>query len=314
MRNHFLFAFLFFSSLCSNAQVEKSIVITIDDLPSVTITKSDSIIELMTDNILSTLSDKKVPAIGFVNEGKLGELSGGFNKNKLNFLEKWLIAGMDLGNHTNSHMDYNSTSQEMYFEDILKGEKYIRALAAKYNKELKYFRHPYLHRGDTKEKVAALEAFLAANSYTEAPVTIDNSEYIFARAYELALKDGNAELAKTIGKSYVSYMMENIRYFEQQSEKLAGRQISQILLIHANILNGDYLGSLLSAIDKEGYKFISMHEALEDSIYMSEDKFVTRSGISWIHRWAISRGETSTFFSGQPHCPDYVQKIAGITE
>jgi hypothetical protein len=151
-------------------------------------------------------------------------------------------------------------------------------------------------------------------SYKEAPATIDNSDYIFARAYELALRDGNAELSRTIGKSYISYMIENIRYFEIQSEKLVGRQISQILLIHANILNGDYLATLLQAIEDEGYKFVSMQEALEDAVYQTEDKFVTRSGLSWIHRWAISRGETSSFFGGQPHCPNYVQKIAGITE
>lgn len=293
---------------------DKRMVITIDDLPNATISNNDSVILNLNIQLLEALYNWNAPAVGFVNEIKLMDAQGNISPIRFNVLERWLRAGMELGNHTYSHPDFNVTDPDTYFEDIVAGEKHIKPLMAKYSKTLRYFRHPYLHRGDTKEKVMALENYLKSKGYTEAPVTVDNADYIFARAYEITLRSGNKELAATIGNSYLSYMMEKVHYYERQSEQLVGRHMPQILLLHANLLNAAYLDKLLERINNDGYRFVFLEDALKDPAYQLEDKFVTRGGISWIHRWAISRGESGAFFKGEPVCPQYVQKIAGVYE
>ncbi len=298
----------------AEAQKDKSIAITIDDVIGVSLFREDSILREINKRVINACIKHGAPAIGFVNEIKLMDLNGNPVPEKLEILELWAKNGLELGNHTYSHLDYNDVDEETFFQDVLKGEQYTRPLMRRFNKNLTYFRHPFLHKGNTPEKVLALEAFLESRRYEEAPVTIDNSEYIFARAFDLAKKRDNHELADNIGRSYVSYMIEKLRYYEKQSEGLFNRQISQILLIHDNLLNAFFLDPLLEAISDEGYRFVFLSEALKDPAYDSEDKFVTRSGITWLHRWAITQGKPNKFFAGEPTCPRYVQEYAGIFE
>jgi hypothetical protein len=107
-----------------------------------------------------------------------------------------------------------------------------------------YFRHPFLHVGNTKSKADSLEEFLNNNGYTVAPVTVDNEDYLFALAYKRALAKNDIELAKRIGTDYISYMEEKIIYYEQQTIELFGRNICQILLVHASALNSIISGPL----------------------------------------------------------------------
>ncbi|MFK7934718.1 MAG: polysaccharide deacetylase family protein [Saprospiraceae bacterium] len=287
----------------------RQLAITIDDLPGISLNDYQAV----TDNLLTTLKAFQAPAIGFVNEGKL------YQKNKLNkkrfaVLEDWLKAGMELGNHTYSHPDYNKLTFAEYTADLTKGERHTKALQAKHQQQMRYFRHPFLHMGDTAEKEAELANFLTEHGYTVAPVTIDNSEWLIARAYYLAQRANNKAQMDSIGNAYVEYMEDMTAYYEQQSEQLFGRPIMHTLLLHANALNGDYLDELLAMYRKRGYEFISLTEALTDSVYQSDNTYVTRGGISWIHRWAKTQGVDRSFFAGEPTCPEFIQTIAGIKE
>jgi hypothetical protein len=55
-------------------------------------------------------------------------------------------------------------------------------------------------------------------------------------------------------------------------------------------------------------------EALKDEAYQSEDRYYKRNGISWIHRWAITRHVSRTMFKGEPATPQYVMKLAQFEE
>ncbi len=296
------------------AQSTKKMTITIDDLPMVTLEEDDSMRLQMNLDLLSHLSEYEVPAIGFVNEKKLFNNDGQLVPIRKQMLIEWMEAGFELGNHTYSHPDYNALESEAFFEEVMKGEVITRPLVHHYNQELKYFRHPYLHRGNTPEKVEVLENFLSEKGYIEAPVTIDNSEWIFARAYELALRRNQRLMASRIGDAYVDYMLDKTNYYESNAQELFGRDISQTLLIHDNFLNAAYLGRLLRALSQSGYEFISLKEALEDPAYDSEDTTSLRAGITWLHRWAITKKVDKSFFQGEPSCPQFVQDYAGITE
>lgn len=307
----FLMFFLMFFS--GPSESSRQIAITIDDLPFVGGGNDYEIALTGTQKILGHLQSADVPAIGFVNEIKLGN-EGVIDEKRVALLQMWLDAGMDLGNHAWSHMDYHNHDFEAFSADIMKGEKITRPLVKQAGRKFRYFRHPYLHTGDSPEKQAALQAFLKKNKYIEAPVTVDNSEWIYAQAYGNAMKSGDKQMMDSIGRSYVRYMEDKLAWYEQQSEKLFGYEIRQILLIHANLINADYLDDLIVMMKSRNYKMITLGEALKDPCYKTESTFTGRGGISWLDRWALTKGYKGDFFKGEPTCPEFVQDIAGIRE
>ncbi|WP_091606074.1 polysaccharide deacetylase family protein [Maribacter dokdonensis] len=72
----------------------------------------------------------------------------------------------------------------------------------KFKKQLKYFRHPYLHTGCDSLSHKNLERFLKDNDYVSAPVTIDNGDYLFAKYYHNALVAKDKILMKEIEVEY----------------------------------------------------------------------------------------------------------------
>ena len=183
----------------------------------------------------------------------------------------WLDAGLELGNHTFSHPDINRVPLDTFKQDVIRGEEVTSELLKAKGRSMRYFRHPFLHAGNNIETKREFEKFLAERGYTIAPVTIDNSEWIFARAYENALMRGDKQMAKRVAEAYIPYMDQKFAYFEQQSMALFGYEMKQVLLIHANALNADYFDKLAQMIEKRGYKFISLDEALTDKAYTSPD-------------------------------------------
>lgn len=290
---------------------QKQVCFSIDDLPVVNYgINSAEFHSDVTDKLLAGLQSKSVKAIGFVNEGKMLDASGKTIKFQKENLEKWLKYGMDLGNHTLRHRDFNNTDFNVYTSEILKGEKITKALLHKHGKEMKYFRHPFLHVGATKEKADSLDQFLTKHKYTVAPVTIDNEDYLFANAYQKAIVKKDTILAKKIGADYLTYMEQKIFYYEKMSQDLFGRQIPQILLIHASLLNAEYIEKLADLIIKNDYQFVSLERALTDKAYKTPVIKYGRYGISWLDRWAISEGKKGDFFKGDPETPKYVVDLS----
>lgn len=292
----------------SNAQ-ERKMCITVDDLPTVAYGIND--IEFhnqITQSLVNAFSEQNIPAIGYVNESKLYK-EGKLDSAKLQLLEYWLSKGLELGNHTYSHPNYHQVGYEVFTEDIIKGEQILKKLLPKYNQELKFFRHPYLRSGDTKELNDQLSEFLINHNYIAAPVTVDNDDYLFAYAYSKAYKKGDTDLMKKIGKAYLDYMERKVLYFEKSSQGLFDRNIGQILLCHASLLNADYMEELIKRIKGLGYQFISQEEALKDPAYKTNVTKFGDWGISWLDRWAISMGKKGDFFKDDPVTPDFIKSL-----
>ena len=239
-------------------------------------------------------------------------VNGELDSAQIALLEAWLEAGLELGNHSFSHPDMHKIPLDQYLADVKKGESVIKSLGEKHDSPVRYFRHPYLHTGMSLESKAAVEADLAGRGYQVAPVTVDNSEWIYARAYALTLAKGDHETASRLKNGYIAYMDAVIEYYEQQSEAFLGYQLPQILLIHANRLNADSINELLGMIEKRGYRFIALDEALEDPAFELPDTFIGRGGITWLHRWALTAGKTGKFFAGEPVVPEEVKRLAGL--
>jgi peptidoglycan/xylan/chitin deacetylase (PgdA/CDA1 family) len=280
------------------------IAVTFDDLPIVTSSDPIAVQQRVTRDLLGHLTSRKIPVVGLVNTRKLASPA------HVALLDRWLEAGFELGNHTYSHPDLHRASAGAFEEDIVKGETPLREVIRRHRGKFRYFRHPFLHTGRTDEVRARIDGFLAKRGYTVAPVTIDNSEWIFARAYDLA----KGAQRKKVVDAYLDYMMAKVAYHDAEAKKLFDREIRQVLLVHANALNAHAFGTLADRLVKAGHRFITLERALEDPAYQSRDGWRGAGGISWLDRWAITRGVPKGFFDGEPRTPQWVQELAGFEE
>ena len=287
---------------CSATAAE--IAVTFDDLPLVTSGDPIARQQRLTRELLAHLTSRKIPAVGLVNTSKLA------TEEHTALLDRWLEAGFELGNHTYAHRDLHRIPAEAFEEDIVKGETPLREVIRRHRGRLRYFRHPFLHTGRTDEVRERIDAFLARRGYIVAPVTIDNSEWIFARAYDLA----KGAQQKKVADAYLDYMMAKTAYHDGEAKKLFGREIRQVLLVHANALNAHAFGALADRMAKAGHRFITLERALEDPAYQSRDGWRGAGGISWLDRWAVTRGVPKGFFANEPKTPKWVQELAGFEE
>ncbi|HEX8721468.1 MAG TPA: polysaccharide deacetylase family protein [Pyrinomonadaceae bacterium] len=285
----------------SAAQPQRRVAVTFDDLPTPYGELED--MRRITARLLATLRRNRVPAVGFVNEGKLfrlGELDA-----RAALLKAWLDAGMELGNHTFSHIDLRRAPLEQYRDDVVRGENVTRMLLADRGMKLRYFRHPFLFTGPTPEYKRGIEEFLAARGYTVAPVTVHNSDYVFADVYFKARARGDEETAKRVADAYVPYTESVFEHFERLSAETFGREIPQVLLLHANDLNADRFDALAAMLARRGYTLVPLEEALKDPAYAEPDG-PHANGISWLHRWRAARGLPAKW---EPEVPKFVGEL-----
>lgn len=292
---------------------ERTIALTIDDLPWV-MNRNDAPddLEIHYSRLLTSLKQTGVPAIGFVNDGKLYEHET-LQPERIAMLDDWLDAGFELGNHTAWHSDLHATGVRAFEQDILAGERHLRPLLAKRGLKPRWFRHPFLRTGRSQEDKSAITDFLAKHGYKTAPVTINSSEWIYALAYRNAMANGNdpVQLSK-LRNEYMVYMLAKLDYYERRSNELLGYRVPQILMVHANELNADSLADLVVAIRGRGYRFVTLDEAVTDPAYLRPDGYLGELGTSWIHRWARAENRPENFFHGEPLTARWVKKLAGV--
>ncbi len=283
----------------SEPRPARVVAVTFDDLPAPVagvVANDPAALAVATRRLLDALAAHRVPAVGFVNEGKLdveGETPADRTA-RIAVLRLWVEAGLELGNHTYSHRSLNRIPLEDYQADLVRGEPVTRELLAVRGATLRYFRHPYLQVGLELPKRRAFEAWVTERGYTIAPVTVDNDDYVFAAVYADALRRGDRALAERAAAEYLTYMDGVFAFVEGVSRALTGREIPQTLLLHANSLNSDHFGALAGVLEQRGYRFATLEEVLKDPVYTMPDDYVGAWGISWLHHWELTAGRPRT--------------------
>ena len=285
---------------------ERYIAVTFDDLPMVCRCENNAERLYITEELLATFKRYDMPVLGVVTEQKL-ETDGIVDPERVILIQKWIGAGHELGNHGYAHKDINDITLEEYKQEILLGERITRPIAEKAGLSYRFFRHPYLSAGDNLKIRKDLNEFLKENNYRIAPNTITYQDYTFSGAYEKALRNGDTLLAQRIRDAYLPYSLKQWENAEQQSRDLFGREIRQILMVHANRLNADAFGDVAKMMQDRGYTFITIDEALEDPVYARPDSYDGYVGVTWLYRWAAEMGKKKSY--GNTDVPQFVLDV-----
>lgn len=268
------------------AQAEP-VALTFDDVPALTYTNAVPYAETTTHELLAALKRRRVPAIGFVNEVKL---EGPDKPARTALLKLWLDAGMDLGNHTYSHASLNQVGAAAYIADIQRGEVETRALLAKRGRKIAWFRPPYLETGSTTEVRSEVGGWLAAHGYRLAPVTLENSDWMFAVVYDDAVLRGDTARAAEVRRAYLDYTAKVVPWYRKAAFGLFGRHPALVMLVHASRLNADCADALLDILRRNELRPVSLSRALRDPAYRTPDPYVGPNGLGWLTRWSLALG------------------------
>ncbi len=239
---------------------QRSVAITVDDLPGAG-----------GEKLLNSFQKHNVPVTGFVIRTRAEGTTA---------LRAWTERGFDLGNHSYSHPDFNDLSVEQIENEIVHGEAGNTA---------RFFRFPFNHTGDTREKHDAIAAFLRQRGYRVAVCTIDTSDYVFNNAYVRMLARKDAASARRLRTDYLAYTSVEIDYYAGLNRKVLGYEPPEVMLLHDNRLNGDVIDEVLKNFEDKHYRFVSLSEAQSDVAYRTADAWVTKYGPMWGYRWAKER-------------------------
>ena len=279
--------------------------VTIDDLPVNGADPGLAGLTSMNERLLAAVKRQGVHAVGFVNEAKVyrtGEVDG-----RIALLRAWLDQGLELGNHTYSHPSFNKVGLVAFEEEVVRGETITRLLLEPRGQKLRWFRHPFLQAGPSAEQKTGFEQFLSARGYRIAPVTVDAWDWYYTYRYAVAKRRGDVILMERVASAYLAQCEAELDYAEAFAQRIFGREIRHVFLMHENELSADHFDRVAELMKARGYLFVTLEEALADDAYAHEDRFVG-DGVGWLVRWATTEGMADIPHSPRP--PSWLESVS----
>jgi peptidoglycan-N-acetylglucosamine deacetylase len=273
------------SAALPSAGRAEAVALTFDDLPTLSLTPSVTYDQTTSQDLLSGLKAHRFPAIGFVNEGKL---EGDGRAARTALLKAWVDAGQDLGNHSYSHLSLNDTPVDAYIADVARGEPVTRSLLAAHGRSLRWYRYPYLETGLTLPARRRFEGWLRAHGYRVAPVTMENSDWMFAYPYDEAVLHGDQAEVLRIRQAYLDYTARVVPWYRMAALELLGRRPSFVFLLHASRLNADSLNGLAEILKANQLRPTTLGTAMQDKAYAIADNYAGPDGDEWLSRWSLT--------------------------
>ena len=268
------------------------LAITFDDLPAVVYTDGPKVSEEKINEIQKEIIETSVKNLekhkiehvfGFVNGITTKHMS-----KRYELLNMWKSAGHMFGNHTFSHFDYGNVKTEKYITDIEDNESLLLDYAHSIE-ELKHFRFPFLQEGDTKAKRYNLRAYLSKRNYIIAPVTVDFEDWVLGEAYFRCVMTKKMSEVKKLEDKYLKLAKERLIHADKLARFIYGQPKKQILLLHVNLITAEMLDRLLQMYKELGVKFISLNDALKESIYHEDPAIWEKAGSSFLLQVQKSR-------------------------
>jgi len=251
----------------------KEICITLDELPAAGTFGEVDAVEINTA-LLAALKKHEVHAAGFV--------VGASIDGNYDLLGAWLNDGHVLGNLTYSHQDLHVLGAEGFIHDLAAGEAALEPMLEGFGQDFRYFRYPFLHYGNTVEEKREVKRYLTANDIVVAHATVVVEDYL----YDLSLQKlgDNIDSADyfNLRDDYLEHVLDQLHMAETDAMEVLKRPCRQILMLRANRLNAEYLDDILTLLQEEGYRFITLDQALEDKLYQAPEAYFGARGVGYI--------------------------------
>ena len=197
---------------------------------------------------------------GFVNAVKLED-----DPDAQQALRIWVDAGMNIGNHTWSHISLTTNTAEAFEREIALDEPALAQYAGA--RDWRWFRYPFLWEGDTLEKRRAVRAWLKEHGYRVAQVTLDFEDYAWNDAYARCSAKPDPAAIAWLRQSYLETAAEYIRLGREESRIAFGREIPNVMLLHATAFTTLMLPDLIDLLRKQGFRFATLPEVEQDPVY-----------------------------------------------
>jgi peptidoglycan/xylan/chitin deacetylase (PgdA/CDA1 family) len=242
----------------------QQIAFTWDDLPAHgALPSGETRVEIGRKLIAAMKEAHMPPFYGFVN--------GVFTQDEplsAPMLKEWRDAGLQLGNHTWSHMNLNQHSLAEWEADTLKNEALLKTYMG--DEDWHWLRYPNLAEGDTPQKRDGARKFLAEHGYKIAGVTMSFGDYLYNGPYARCVAKNDAASIAQLEASYLGAADATIDYTRAMSKALYGRDIPYVLLMHVGALDARMLPRLLKLYHDRGFSFISLQDAEKDAFYRND--------------------------------------------
>jgi len=247
---------LLFASMGAQAQ---SVAFTLDDGPRLAETPLLSP-QQRNQSMLAALAVEQVQAALFVTCGNGADRPAGYALAKA-----WGDAGHAVGNHTMTHPDLHSAkvSLAQYRQEVTDCDAITSTLPG----YRKWFRYTFLREGNTPEKRDGMRAFLKQAGYRNAYVTLDTSDWrLDEKLAEVLQADQHADLS-AIRQAYLAHIRQRAIAYRDLSRQLEGRDITQVILMHHNLINALWLGDVIRQFRDMGWTITTPAVAFEDPVY-----------------------------------------------
>lgn len=261
----------------------RQIAITIDDVP-----RPDGLVftgNERANRIIKILDSLKVTQVAFFC------VAGAIDINNNERILKYSEAGHIIANHSYSHFWASKTNTMEYLDDIRKADRVLSDIPG----FRKWFRYPYLDRGNTLGKLDSMKLALKDMGYFNAYVTVDTYDWYLESLFQKALESRKKIDYDKLKKLYIEHLVRSAAFYDEMADSVLGRSPRHTILLHENDLLAMFLGDLITRLREEGWEIISPEEAYIDPLVQYDPRTV-HSGNGRIEAIARYQGYKGTLW------------------
>lgn len=164
---------------------------------------------------------------------------------------------------THPGLDDAKVTLARYQQEVLDCDRVIAALPG----YQKWYRFTYLREGKDKDKRDGMRSFLRQQGYRNGYVTLDTSDWrLNEKLVEVLAKDPQANL-EPIRQAYLAHIRQRALAYRELAQRLQGRDIPQVLLLHHNLINALWLDDVIGQFRGMGWTIVAPAQAYADPVY-----------------------------------------------
>jgi peptidoglycan-N-acetylglucosamine deacetylase len=213
-------------------------------------------------------------------------------------LNDWVEAGHTIGNHTYSHRPIYARGMTLQeFElDVLHAERLLQG----FDTYQRIFRFPALKEGDTLQVRDGIREFLKQHGYCNGRVTIDASDWYYARRLQSRLRVEPAFDICRFKDPYVQHIRDRSLYYDKLARDVLGRSPKHTLLVHYSYLNSEFLEDVLGMYRALNWRVINSSDAFRDPVFRAElNTLPAGESLIWALAKQTGRYEESLRYPGE---------------